>query len=80
MPKKTLVRNGDFMSEPSKGWLHDNQALSHGAGVYYSFPVKVITLRNPNAMQGKDKKEEREKKREREREEDRLSLFLLSLG
>eukprot|EP00043_Microstomoeca_roanoka_P025415 m.8619 g.8619 ORF g.8619 m.8619 type:complete len:356 (-) comp5493_c0_seq1:309-1376(-) len=42
LKKQTLIRRGNFMTAPEGGWLHDEQALSHGSGVYYSFPVKYI--------------------------------------
>ena len=35
------MRRGNFMTAPEGGWLHDEQALTVGEGVYYSFPVKV---------------------------------------
>eukprot|EP00042_Codosiga_hollandica_P019230 m.58792 g.58792 ORF g.58792 m.58792 type:complete len:489 (-) comp49194_c0_seq1:121-1587(-) len=34
------ARNGSFMKKPSSGWLHDDQALMNGDGVYY--PVKYV--------------------------------------
>ncbi|EGD74877.1 hypothetical protein PTSG_07105 [Salpingoeca rosetta] len=40
--KQTLVRRGNFMTAPEGGWLHDEQALAHGSGIYYSFPVKYV--------------------------------------
>lgn len=36
---KEWARNGSFMKKPMSGWLHEDDALSHGDGVYY--PVKV---------------------------------------
>lgn len=36
------MRRGDFMSEPEGGWLHQNQALAHGHGIFYAFPVRYI--------------------------------------
>lgn len=37
---KEWARNGSFMKKPTSGWLHDDQALSVGDGVYY--PVKYV--------------------------------------
>lgn len=31
----------DFTQEPEDGWLHDDDALAMGEGVFYSFPVIV---------------------------------------
>eukprot|EP00056_Hartaetosiga_gracilis_P003974 m.69954 g.69954 ORF g.69954 m.69954 type:complete len:382 (+) comp11655_c0_seq1:65-1210(+) len=39
---KKMVRQGNFMSEPEGGWLHNENALAHGDGVFYSFPVRYI--------------------------------------
>lgn len=36
---KEWARNGSFMKKPSSGWLHDDDAIEMGAGVFY--PVKV---------------------------------------
>lgn len=38
---ETLVREGNFMTKPEKGWLHNDSLLAHGQGVYYCFPVRV---------------------------------------
>ena len=38
---ETLVRKGNFMTKPDKGWLHIDELLSAGNGIYYCFPVRV---------------------------------------
>ncbi|EDQ90099.1 uncharacterized protein MONBRDRAFT_32006 [Monosiga brevicollis MX1] len=40
--KKGAVERGDFMSEPTGGWLHDQQALNFGKGIFYSYPVRYV--------------------------------------
>eukprot|EP00730_Choanoeca_flexa_P005258 TRINITY_DN11917_c0_g1_i2.p1 TRINITY_DN11917_c0_g1~~TRINITY_DN11917_c0_g1_i2.p1 ORF type:complete len:403 (+),score=83.24 TRINITY_DN11917_c0_g1_i2:70-1278(+) len=35
-------RDRDFTAEPEGGWLHDQQALAFGGGVFYTFPVRYI--------------------------------------
>ena len=39
--QEAMVRAGDFMTKPEKGWLHNGTLLAHGKGVYYCFPVRV---------------------------------------
>lgn len=36
---KEWARNGSFMKKPSSGWLHDDDSLKYGDGIYY--PVVV---------------------------------------
>lgn len=56
---ETLVRRGDFMTKPEKGWLHNGTLLTHGKGVYYCFPVRyvgslqVLTSLNPLSLEEK---------------------------
>eukprot|EP00055_Hartaetosiga_balthica_P006965 m.23176 g.23176 ORF g.23176 m.23176 type:complete len:381 (+) comp5529_c0_seq1:46-1188(+) len=39
---KKMERKGNFMAEPDGGWLHNENALAHGEGIFYSFPVRYI--------------------------------------
>jgi len=42
--KDRMSRRGrdDFTQEPEEGWLHDDDALAMGEGVFYSFPVNFL--------------------------------------
>lgn len=35
--------HGNLGDAPETGWLHDDNALAFGEGVYFSFPVQVCT-------------------------------------
>ena len=40
----TPRRRGDFTEEPDGGWLHDDDALAVGEGLFYSFPLEVLFI------------------------------------
>eukprot|EP00047_Mylnosiga_fluctuans_P003316 m.228504 g.228504 ORF g.228504 m.228504 type:complete len:592 (+) comp11753_c0_seq1:212-1987(+) len=58
---ETLVRKGNFMTKPDKGWLHNDELLSAGNGIYYCFPVRYIgslqVLASLNALSMEEKTE-----------------------
>ena len=35
-----------FLVRPKQGWLHDPNALAAGAGIFYSFPIRVWMFRD----------------------------------
>eukprot|EP00730_Choanoeca_flexa_P019960 TRINITY_DN9757_c0_g1_i2.p1 TRINITY_DN9757_c0_g1~~TRINITY_DN9757_c0_g1_i2.p1 ORF type:complete len:414 (+),score=88.59 TRINITY_DN9757_c0_g1_i2:63-1244(+) len=35
-------RDGSFMQKPQEGWLHDQNALAVGEGIFYSFPLRYL--------------------------------------
>lgn len=38
-------RSGSFMQKPKQGWLHDDDSLSQGDGVYYPVKVHITCIR-----------------------------------